>query len=98
MIMGSGRNRQCAGWNGPGVHLVLPLPVSFMHLQGEVDLAAAAAAAGPDGEQPAQPQRLTGSKRKHEVGSTEVAEPAAEQPASEAAGDAGAGEGEEADL
>ena len=87
-----------AGWNGLTVHLVLPLPVSFMLLQGQVDLAAAAAAAGPDGEQPAQPQRLTGSKRKHEAGSTEAAEPAAKQPASEAGGDAGAGEGEGAGL
>eukprot|EP00891_Asterochloris_glomerata_P008480 jgi/Astpho2/8480/fgenesh1_pg.00125_%23_4_t len=59
--------------------------------KGEVDLPAAAAAAGAAGEQPAQPQRLTGGKRKHVAGSTETAEPAAEQPAFEAAGDPGAG-------
>lgn len=69
-----------------------------MLVQGEVDLAAAAAAAGAAGEQPPQPQRLTGSKRKHEAGSTEAAQPAAEQPASAATGDVGAGEGEKAGL
>ena len=77
------------------------MPVNFMFLQGEVDLATAAAAAAgaaADDEQPAQPQRLTGSKRKHEAGSTEVAEAAAKQPASKAGGDAGAGEGERAGL